>query len=704
MNNTFKVSLFKNFLNRESIVNCELGELALMIKQGRYAGVLSDYRCYSPLMLSDRSAVGVQHEVRVADNNIPRLCFSSVYKRRNGKRTVVGRNGLLFIEITGLKSFDEAVSLRRVASRQPYTVMAFIGANGLSVIVVCCISQADGTIPDEDEAWRRLMSGGYRQLHYIYSSQLKTEIPLQTGVGDAMCLMSADAEIYYNRDALTLVVCENGIYDNFNIYRSHSFSADESPLPSKSPSEAYRYIFYCCWNRVLDSGLNPEDTFYAENAIQKLASLCCKSGLPQQLCVDRTMCLNGLNADRGLVELLFAQAYRQVDDNPNPLRYVEAPRLQAIKLDNFFKTRYVMRRNVLTGMVQYKRVGDYDADYRPVTQEVINTIAVKAQREGIKIWARDIKERVNSTLVADFDPLNHWLESLPEWDGRDRVKTFASRVPTDNTCWPEYFNVWMRSMVAHWIGADVMHGNDLVPLLIGSQGCGKSSFTRIILPPELRAYYNDRIDFRNDNTLMRGLSSFALINIDEFDRYSANRQPLIKYIISKSEVTAVKAYQSNFSTERRYASFIATTNSRQPLTDHTGSRRFICVDVKGSIDFTSKVDYRQLYAQIMHEIRGGASCYLDAAATERLIDDNRRFMRISDFASAISCLFRIPEADGAGREMSVDDILSVVCREYPRLPLSGLSDKSVGITMKRLGFSRRHTRTGVLYMMERIEK
>ena len=203
---------------------------------------------------------------------------------------------------------------------------------------------------------------------------------------------------------------------------------------------------------------------------------------------------------------------------------------------------------------------------------------------------------------------------------------------------------------------------------------------------------------------MRGLSSFALINIDEFDRYSANRQPLIKYIISKSEVTAVKAYQSNFSTERRYASFIATTNSRQPLTDHTGSRRFICVDVKGSIDFTSKVDYRQLYAQIMHEIRGGASCYLDAAATERLIDDNRRFMRISDFASAISCLFRIPEADGAGREMSVDDILSVVCREYPRLPLSGLSDKSVGITMKRLGFSRRHTRTGVLYMMERIEK
>ena len=106
---------------------------------------------------------------------------------------------------------------------------------------------------------------------------------------------------------------------------------------------------------------------------------------------------------------------------------------------------------------------------------------------------------------------------------------------------------------------------------------------KIILPPELRAYYNDRIDFRNDNTLMRGLSSFALINIDEFDRYSASRQPLIKYIISKSEVTAVKAYRSNFSTERRYASFIATTNSRHPLTDLTGSRRFACVELRATL-------------------------------------------------------------------------------------------------------------------------
>lgn len=201
---------------------------------------------------------------------------------------------------------------------------------------------------------------------------------------------------------------------------------------------------------------------------------------------------------------------------------------------------------------------------------------------------------------------------------------------------------------------------------------------------------------------MRGLSSFALINIDEFDRYSAGRQPLMKYLISKSEVTAVKAYRSTFSTDRRYASFIATTNSLQPLTDPTGSRRFVCVAVNGNIDFTSKVDYRQLYAQVRHEIRSGASCYLDHVATEQLMDYNSRFMYITDLASAIVRLFRIPESDGAGHEMSVDGILSAVCRAYPCLPVSKLTDKGVGIAMKRLGFNRRHTRNGALYMVEQI--
>ena len=47
--------------------------------------------------------------------------------------------------------------------------------------------------------------------------------------------------------------------------------------------------------------------------------------------------------------------------------------------------------------------------------------------------------------------------------------------------WPQLFHIWMRSMVAMWRGKGQLTGNALVPILIGHQGCGKTSFCRILL-------------------------------------------------------------------------------------------------------------------------------------------------------------------------------------------------------------------------------
>ncbi len=433
-----------------------------------------------------------------------------------------------------------------------------------------------------------------------------------------------------------------------------------------------------------------------------LARFCCRSGLPEQMCVERASLIDGINADRDLVVMLFRQVYAASPKRVNPTAHVPMPALTAMQMDHFFSKRYRLRRNELTGVVEYKPLGCYDTDYRPVTQEVINTMAFLAQREGIRVWARDVKERVNSTLVDTFNPIGDYLAALPRWDGRDRLTAFAARVPTSTPRWTELFAVWMRSMVAHWMGLDRLHGNSLVPLLIGGQGCGKSSFTKIILPGPLRPYYNDRIDFRNDNTLMQGLSAFALINIDEFDRYCDHRQPLMKYIISKGEVTAMKAYRSTFSTECRYASFIATTNSPHPLTDPTGSRRFICAAVTGRIDFTSPVDYQQLYAQLVDEVRRGLPYYLDAEAERRLMDENRRFFRNADIDSILSSLFRLPSSAETAQELTASEIAAIVRREYPKLPPSRLSTVEIGRRLKAAGFQGRHTERGTCYKVEVI--
>ncbi len=49
------------------------------------------------------------------------------------------------------------------------------------------------------------------------------------------------------------------------------------------------------------------------------------------------------------------------------------------------------------------------------------------------------------------------------------------------------------------------------------------------------------------------------------------------------------------------ASFIGTSNSRELLTDPTGSRRFICVSVERPIRVDG-IDHAQVYAQLKAEL------------------------------------------------------------------------------------------------------
>ena len=692
-----KVSVFKNFLNGERIATCDIDAVAQMIRRGDYAEAISDYRCASPAMLSTSSCEPINSGVRTADNNIPRLCFASEFRRRDGRRQLLRRNALVLLEIDGLTDYAAAASLRRAAARQPYTLLTFVGANGRSVEIVCRAAMTDGSTPCDDKAYRRMMAEAYKRLHYVYSAQLGVNMPLPVPADDAMCLMSADTAASLTLQAVTFAVDPDR---PMTALATAAVNEEESPLPGKTPDEARRYIFYSCWNAVLNSGLDAASPYFAEQAVAMLARYCRRSGLPEQMCVERASLIDAINSDRDLITMLFSQAYAARPSAVNPLGHVPAPALTAMQVDNFFCKRYRLRRNVLTGVTEYKPLGAYDTSFRRVTQEVVNTMAFMAQREGIRVWARDIKERVNSTLVGDYNPISDYLAALPRWDGRDRLTAFAARVPTSAPLWTEMFAVWMRSMVAHWMGLDRQHGNSLVPLLIGEQGCGKSSFTKIILPEPLRPYYNDRIDFRNDNTLMQGLSAFALINIDEFDRYSDSRQPLMKYIISKGEVTAMKAYRSTFSTERRYASFIATTNCRHPLTDPTGSRRFVCAEVMGRIDFTSPVDYAQLYAQLVYEIRNGAPRYLDGAATQRLMSANRPYVRLTDLDDILLTMFRRPSDPTSAQELTATEIAAAVRHEYPKLPSSKVTAKTIGRALVSLGFEGRHTRRGTCYTLE----
>ena len=88
----------------------------------------------------------------------------------------------------------------------------------------------------------------------------------------------------------------------------------------------------------------------------------------------------------------------------------------------------------------------------------------------------------------------------------------------------------IKDLWKHWRQTDRKYANCTVPLLVGPQAYRKSTFCRSLLPPELQAYYTDRIDFSNKRDAEISLNRFALINMDEFDQNRVNQQAFLKHI------------------------------------------------------------------------------------------------------------------------------------------------------------------------------
>ena len=103
-----------------------------------------------------------------------------------------------------------------------------------------------------------------------------------------------------------------------------------------------------------------------------------------------------------------------------------------LRMEEFMKRRYELRRNELKGEVEYRERRSYYYDFFPVTEEVLNTISLHAQAEGLDLWDRDVKRYIYSNKIPLFNPLDDYLDHLPKWDGKDHIRALADTVPTSS--------------------------------------------------------------------------------------------------------------------------------------------------------------------------------------------------------------------------------------------------------------------------------
>jgi predicted P-loop ATPase len=238
---------------------------------------------------------------------------------------------------------------------------------------------------------------------------------------------------------------------------------------------------------------------------------------------------------------------------------------------------------------------------------------------------------------------------------------------------------------------DTIHGNECVPTLIGAQGCGKTTFVTRLLPQHLRQYFLDHLNLSNKFDKEMALTNNLLVNLDELDAIRPSQHPALKQTLSKSKVNGRPIFGCSQEDRPRYASFVATTNNPHPLTDATGSRRYICLTIsKGQmIDNMGDIDYEQLYAQVLYEIRELKIPYwFNNEEVTRIQQLNLNYMEQKDIAEIVNACFRKPQEGDVTDLMSSADIIKVLQLEYPSLKSDHSTKVHLGLAMKELGFER----------------
>ena len=397
--------------------------------------------------------------------------------------------------------------------------------------------------------------------------------------------------------------------------------------------------------------------------------------------------------------MVFNRGRVQQPEN-TPEEKAEKANANTRKLQRFLTSRFDFRHNQLTGVTEY-RPKDGNASFRPIDEREMNGMIVDARLEGIACWNSMVPTLILSNKVESYNPFHLYMAELPEWDGIDRVTPLLERV-SDDELWLKGARYWMRAMTAQWMGLKRDHANALVPVLVSSQqGLGKSTFCRSLLPDSLRAYYLDNLNLSPGTSPEKKLVKAGLINLDEFDKISEKRQPDLKNLLQMMSVPVYRGKRLGYVTEPRLASFIATTNSRQLLSDPTGSRRFFCVEVTRMIS-EERIEHKQLYAQLKREAQNGKRDYLNKVEEKQVQRRNKVYYRQSPLEDVFHAYFRHPEADEEGQWFTAADMFRMM-NKHNASALRGISAKQLSFRLTAMGFKPRHTDHGNFYHVVQVE-
>ena len=521
-------------------------------------------------------------------------------KDENNNLKMKAFNGILLLKFGNITDADGVEGIKRSVAILPSTLAAITGADGKTVIVLIKFQGENDTLPTSEADAEHLYRIAYQQIFPVYQAIVKASI-LVDGPKPSI-------------EAGSTLSQEPSIHNSFMMTLDAKPYFNSKAVAMKIDSHA------------------------------RSQNLTSSTGNNQQMLADS----------------------ETAEENDNKKEDKNSVRSNIVSMMQLLENRYDFRYNTVMKYVEYlpKDKGWYG--YRPVEPRVQKRMTLEVQLADIRVSIKDVRNFLESDYIKNYNPIEEYLfQCYDKWDGKDHIRALARTVPTANPHWADWFYTWFLGMVDQWRGySHRQYGNSVAPLLISKQGYNKSTFCRRLLPPELQWGYSDNLILSEKRQVYQAMAQFMVINLDEFNQISPQvQQGFLKNLIQLPTLKYKPPYGSHVMEFPRLASFIATSNMKDILSDPSGNRRFIGVELTGPIDVSVRPNYQQLFAQALSALNNGEKSYFDAQQVKLIMKSNSQFEIIQPIDQYFLLYFELVEDEKEGDYLTAAEIFDYLKKQ-----------------------------------------
>lgn len=362
------------------------------------------------------------------------------------------------------------------------------------------------------------------------------------------------------------------------------------------------------------------------------------------------------------------------------------------QIEGYLSTKYDFRFNPVLSRTEFKV--KTKSTYTLLDERAFNSLYSELNKNKINFRDKILKGVLNSDFVPEVDPFAEYFNNLPKWDGEtDYIKALGDTLITTNQpFWNEAFKRWIVATVACAINPNITNHEVLV--LSGTQGKGKTSWLNRLVPPALELYIHiGTINPSNKDTLIQ-LAENLLINLDELENLNKNDLGSLKSIITQGKIRVRRAYGEFTENYVRRASFMASVNDFEFLTDMTGNRRYLTFTTL-SINEKHTISLDHVYSQAYHLFKnvnadGNKFKYwFDKEDMAMLNANNEQYVRSSPEEDFILKYFEVPNASDTVFYMTPTEMISHINEKEKFVVLNQIqSSKRFGQALQKLNFRK----------------